>query len=81
MPFSMIRKFNCGEQKPTRMTLTLDDRLMTYPYCVLQDVLLIVDRLLFPINFMILDIPQDSETPLILGRAFLNVFEVMRHHN
>lgn len=43
----------------------------TYPYGVLEDVLVRVDGLLFPVDFVILDMPEDSETPLILGRLFL----------
>lgn len=53
------------------MTLTLTDRLITYSYGVLKDVMVSVDGLSFPIDFFILDIPKDFETPLILGRQFL----------
>ncbi|XP_050902839.1 uncharacterized protein LOC127115304 [Lathyrus oleraceus] len=35
MLLSMMRKLNYGELKPTKMTLTLTDRSVTYPYGVL----------------------------------------------
>lgn len=54
---SMTRKLNYGEPKPTRMNLTLATRSITYPYGVLEDVLVRVDGLLFPVNFVILDMP------------------------
>lgn len=57
--------------KPTQMTLTLSDRLITYPYGVLEDFLVRVDGLLFPVNFVMLDILEDTKTPLFLGRPFL----------
>lgn len=53
------------------MTLTLLDRSIMYPYGVLEDVLLRVDGLLFPDDFIILDMPKNFETPLLLGKLFL----------
>lgn len=66
-----MRKLNYGEQKPTQMTLTLACRFITYPYGVLEHVLIRVDGLLFPFDFLILNTFEDSETPLLLGRPFL----------
>ncbi|XP_050920448.1 uncharacterized protein LOC127138087 [Lathyrus oleraceus] len=43
-------------------------RYITYSYGVLKDVLVRVENLLFPADFVILDIPEDSETPLLQGR-------------
>ncbi|XP_050890825.1 uncharacterized protein LOC127096274 [Lathyrus oleraceus] len=48
MSLFMMRKLNYGEPKPTKMTLTLADRSITYPYGVLEDVLVKVDDLIFP---------------------------------
>jgi hypothetical protein len=67
----MMKKLNCGEPKPTRMTLTLADRSVTYLYGVLEDVLVKVNDLLFSVDFVILDMDEDSEVPLLLGRPFL----------
>lgn len=53
------------------MILTLVDRYITYPYGVLEDVIIIVDDLFFPIYFVILDMPEDAKIPLILGSPFL----------
>lgn len=71
MSLSMMRKLNCGKPKPMKMTLTLVNRSSTYPYIVLEDVLVNVDDLVFPANFFILDMPKDAETPLFLGSPFL----------
>ena len=73
MSLSMMIKLNYGEPKPTKMTLTPADRSVTYPYGVWKDVLVKVDDLLFPIDFIILDMPEDVETPLLLGRPFLAI--------
>ena len=71
MPLFMMKKLGCGEPKPTRMTLTLADRSISYPFGVLEDVLVKVNELVFPTDFVILDMAEDEEIPLILGRPFL----------
>lgn len=60
-----------GKLKLIIMTLTLLDQSIKYPYGVLEDILFRVDGLLFPVDFVILDMPEDAETPLILGKTFL----------
>jgi len=73
MLLSIMKKLRCGESKPTRMTLTLADRTISYPYGVLEDVLVQVNDLVFPADFVILDMAEDEEMPLLLGRPFLAV--------
>ncbi|XP_050875912.1 uncharacterized protein LOC127079571 [Lathyrus oleraceus] len=71
MPLYIMKKLNYGEPKPAKMTLTLVGRSVTYLYRVLKDVLVMVDDLLFPTDFVILDMPEDFKIPLLLGRPFL----------
>ncbi|XP_037492577.1 uncharacterized protein LOC119369828 [Jatropha curcas] len=60
-----------GELKPTRMSLQLVDRSIKYPIGIVEDVLVKVGIFIFPIDFVILDIDEDREGSLILGRPFL----------
>ncbi|XP_074293563.1 uncharacterized protein LOC141620644 [Silene latifolia] len=53
------------------MTLQLADRSVKRPLGVLEDVSVKVGKLLIPADFIVLDIPEDSDTPIILGRPFL----------
>lgn len=69
----MMRKLSCREAKATQMTLSLPDRSITYPYGVLEYVLVKVDDLLFPADLVILDMEEDFETSLMLGRPFLTI--------
>ncbi|XP_073290049.1 uncharacterized protein [Primulina huaijiensis] len=71
MPFSVFRKLGLGEPKPTRMSLQLADRSIKYPRGVIEDVLVKVDKFIFPADFVVLDMEEDMEMPLILGRPFL----------
>ena len=71
MSLSMMKKLGCSEPKPTRMTLTLTDRSISYPCGVLENVLVQVNDLVFPGDFVILDMAEDEEMSLLLGRPFL----------
>ncbi|XP_027351144.1 uncharacterized protein LOC113862248 [Abrus precatorius] len=60
-----------GEPRPTRMSIQLADRLIKYPRGIIEDVLVKVDKFIFPVDFVILDMDEDIDVPLILGRPFL----------
>ncbi|KAL5574401.1 hypothetical protein UlMin_023998 [Ulmus minor] len=71
MPLSVFRKLGLGEVKPTSISLQLADRSVKYPRGVIEDVLIKVDKFIFPADFVVLDMEEDREMPLILGRPFL----------
>ncbi|XP_027337191.1 uncharacterized protein LOC113850866 [Abrus precatorius] len=60
-----------GEPRPTRMSIQLADRSIKYPKGIIEDVLVKVDKFIFPVDFVILDMDEDTDVPLILGRPFL----------
>ena len=59
-----------GEVKLTTISLQLADRSIKYPRGVIEDVLVKVDKFIFPADFIVLDMDEDKEIPLILGRPF-----------
>ena len=71
MPLSVARKLSLGELTPTTVTLQMADRTMAKPGGVIEDVLVKVGKFVFPVDFIILDIEEDSQVPLLLGRPFL----------
>ena len=71
MPYSVFQKLGVGEVKPTHVTLQLADRSIKHPKGVLEDVLVKVENLYFPVDFVILEMEEDVEIPLLLGRPFL----------
>ncbi|XP_075473918.1 uncharacterized protein LOC142504967 [Primulina tabacum] len=73
MSFSFYMELEIGEVKPTTITLQLADRSLTYPRGIVEDVLVKVDKFIFPADFVILDIKDDRNTPLIFGRPFLAI--------
>ena len=71
MPLSMCRRIGNLKVAPTKMTLQLADRSIIRPYGVVEDVLVKVRQFTFPMDFVIIDIKEDSDIPLILGRPFM----------
>ncbi|KAJ9544693.1 hypothetical protein OSB04_024400 [Centaurea solstitialis] len=71
MPLTLFRKLGLGEVQSTNITLQLADRTIKYPYGVIEDVLVKVDKFYFPVDFVVLDMEEDQHIPLILGRPFL----------
>ena len=59
------------------MTLQLADRSIAYPRGVLEDVLVKVDKFIFPVDFVVLDMEEDQQVPLILGRPFLGMVRTL----
>ena len=71
MSLSICRRMGEVEIMLTRMTLQLPDRSITRPYGVIEDVLVKVKHFTFPANFVVMDIEEDVDIPLILGRPFM----------
>ena len=67
----VFRKLGLGEVKPTTISLQMADRSLTYLRGVIGDALVKVDKFIFSVDFVVLDMEEDQEIPLILGRPFL----------
>ena len=67
MPLSMVRRLSLGELTPTTMSLQMVDRSMVQPEGILEDVLVKVGKFIFPVDFVVMDIEEDKQTPLLLG--------------
>ncbi|XP_075475666.1 uncharacterized protein LOC142509059 [Primulina tabacum] len=48
-----IRTLELGEVKPSTITLQLSDRSLTYPRGIIEDVLVKVEKFIFPVDFVI----------------------------
>ncbi|GKB12510.1 hypothetical protein Tco_0846433 [Tanacetum coccineum] len=54
------------------LTIELADRTIKQPRGIAENVLVRIRRFIFPIDFIILDIPEDDDVPLIPRRPFLS---------
>ena len=71
MPLSFVQRLSLGELTPTAITLQMADRSMAQPEGILEDVLVKVGKFIFPVDFVIMKMEEDTQVPLLLGRPFL----------
>ena len=71
MPLSIYKLLKLEEVKPTTITLQMADRTIKCPRGIVEDVLIKVGKFIFPIDFVVLDVAEDHNVPIILGRPFL----------
>ncbi|CAN6723485.1 unnamed protein product [Malus baccata var. baccata] len=74
MPYSVYASMNLGELKNDGMIIQLADRSNAYPKGVLEDVLVQVNQLIFPVDFYVLDMENSDRSPTLptfLGRPFM----------
>ena len=77
IPLAMLKKIGDLEIKPTKMTLKLVDQVTKYPYGVVEDVLVKVDKFTFLVAFVVMDMKEDEEVLLILGRPFMKTARII----
>ncbi|XP_050908239.1 uncharacterized protein LOC127121850 [Lathyrus oleraceus] len=71
MPLSICGRVKLGELRPKIIYLQLADRSVKYPIGRLENIPVQVDQFFVPTDFIIMDIKEDSNIPIILGRPFL----------
>nr|GEV88376.1 hypothetical protein [Tanacetum cinerariifolium] len=72
MPLSTHLNLGLGELAHTKLTVKLADRTVKYPKRIAKNVLVGIGKFVFPVDFIILDMPGDVKVPLILERPFLS---------
>ncbi|GKB49570.1 putative reverse transcriptase domain-containing protein [Tanacetum coccineum] len=71
MPLLTYLNLGLGELAHTKLTVELADRTVKYPKEIAENVLVRIGKFTFPVDFIILYMPEDIKVPLILGRQFL----------
>ena len=71
MPLSVVQRLSLGELTPTAITLQMPDRSMAQPEGILEYVLIKVGKFIFSVDFVIMQMEEDPQVPLLLGRPFL----------
>ncbi|GKB85109.1 reverse transcriptase domain-containing protein [Tanacetum coccineum] len=77
MPYSLYAKLSLETLKPTKMSVRLADRSFQYPIGIAENMLVEVGKFTFPVDFVILEMEEDSKVPLILGRPFLHTADAV----
>ena len=67
----MVERLSLGELTPTEITLQMADRSMAQPEGILEDVLVKVGKFIFPVDFVIMQMEEDTQVSLLMERPFL----------
>ena len=82
-PYSVYVELGFRELESTNITLQLVDRSVKIPRGIVKDVLVLVDKFYFPVDFVFLDtqpvVNQGTQFPVILGRPFLATANAIIH--
>ncbi|CAN6720271.1 unnamed protein product [Malus baccata var. baccata] len=71
MHFSVFQRLGQGKIKPTSVIVQLADRSVAYSRGIIEDLIIKVDNLYLPADFVILDMDEDMQTLIILGCPFM----------
>ncbi|GJZ23119.1 putative ribonuclease H-like domain-containing protein [Tanacetum coccineum] len=72
MPLSTYLNLDLGELAHTKLMVELVDRTLKYSKGIAENVLVGIGKFVFPVDFIILDMPKDVKVPLIPERPFLS---------
>ncbi|GKE32843.1 putative reverse transcriptase, RNA-dependent DNA polymerase [Tanacetum coccineum] len=71
IPYSLFKRLGLGSLKPIKMAIKMADRSMQSPKGIKENVLVKISNFVFPIDFVVLDIMEDENILIILGRPML----------
>ncbi|KAG8501006.1 hypothetical protein CXB51_003044 [Gossypium anomalum] len=55
LPYKMFKQLGLGKPKKTRMSIQLADKTIRFPRGIIEDVLVKIDKFIFPVDFVVLD--------------------------
>jgi len=75
LPFAENERRGLRELKPTKMIIQLANRSTRLPVGMVEDMLIKVEKLIYPLDFVVLGVENMASTasqiPIILGHPFL----------
>lgn len=75
IPYSVYRELGLKDLKETTMSEQLVDRPVKFPKGIIEDLLVQVDKLIVPVDFVVMDmenhLTKHSEPMILLGRPFM----------
>ncbi|GJZ59256.1 reverse transcriptase domain-containing protein [Tanacetum coccineum] len=73
VPLSMYKRLGIGKLKPINMVIKMADDTKCTPKGIVENLLIKIDKFIFPVDFVILDMVEDFRMPMILGRPLLAI--------
>ncbi|GKD57521.1 hypothetical protein Tco_1290908, partial [Tanacetum coccineum] len=72
IPLTTFTNLGLGNLAPTKLTMKLANKTIKFPKGIAENVLVEIGKFVFPVDFIVLDIPKDIKVLLILRRPFLS---------
>ncbi|GJR29483.1 hypothetical protein Tco_1105715 [Tanacetum coccineum] len=73
IPYSMFLRLNLGDLKPTRMCIELANKTTQFPKGIAEVAVVNINKFVFLVDFVILDMEEDHRIPIILRRPFFAI--------
>src|SRR3989337_3479914 len=73
MPLSLYRRIDLNKLTPTEISLQMANKSTAIPIDICEDVPIVVANVTILTDFVILEMPEDDNMSIILGRPFLNI--------
>ena len=67
MPYSVCKWLQLGELKPAMTSIQLVNHSIKYPIGMLEDIPLQVQKFFIPCDFVMMEMEEDAQIPIILG--------------
>ncbi|GKF94621.1 zinc knuckle CX2CX4HX4C containing protein, partial [Tanacetum coccineum] len=71
MPLSMYKSLGIRKLEPINMVIEMADNTKCTPKGIVENLLIKIDKFIFPVDFVILDMVEDLRMPINLGRPLL----------
>ncbi|GJW99440.1 zinc knuckle CX2CX4HX4C containing protein [Tanacetum coccineum] len=71
MPFYIYKRLGMGKLGPINIVIKMVDNTKSIPKGIVKNLLIKIDKFIFPVDFVILDIIKDFRMPIILWRPLL----------
>ena len=71
MPLSICKELKLSDLRPTTLVIQLADGSIRHPTGILEDIPVQLGNSVIPCDFVVLDVDESSQAPVILGRPFL----------
>ena len=81
MPFSLYKRLDLNKLTPTEISLQMADKSTAIPIGICEDVPVLVANVTISTDFVILEMPEDDNMSIILGRPFLNTAGAVIFYN
>ena len=77
MPLSLYRRIDLNKLTPTEISLQMADKSTAMPIDICEDVPVVIANVTILTDFVIVEMPEDDNMLIILGRPFLNTAGVV----